>query len=97
MEYFYNFGKSCHFLLGAYTSTSFSSVFNDRPFKLSIVMAAVSLTLSKVTLQYMGDKGSRKSPSTIALDIVSRGWSTPGLRDEIYIQLCKQTTANEKA
>ena len=69
----------------------------NHPFKPSIVMGAVSLTLSKVTLQYMGDKGSRKSPSTIALDIVSRGWSTPGLRDEIYIQLCKQTTANEKA
>ena len=44
----------------------------------------------------MGDRGSRKSPPSIALDIVSKGWSTKGLRDEIYIQLCKQTTGNEK-
>ena len=45
----------------------------------------------------MGDKHARKNPSAIGLDIVSKGWTLQGLRDEIYIQLCKQTTANEKS
>ncbi|XP_065072074.1 rho GTPase-activating protein 39-like isoform X2 [Rhopilema esculentum] len=56
-----------------------------------------AIDVFKLTLQYMGDKGSRKSSSAIALEVVSKGWSTPGLRDEIYIQLCKQTTCNEKS
>jgi len=55
-----------------------------------------AIDVFKLTLQYMGDRGSRKSRPSVALDIVSKGWSTPGLRDEIYIQLCKQTTGNEK-
>lgn len=44
----------------------------------------------------MGDKSSRKSFDTLAVEITTRGWQTATLRDEIYVQLCKQTTGNEK-
>lgn len=30
----------------------------------------------------------------VALDITTRGWSKPLLRDELYIQVCRQTTDN---
>ena len=32
-----------------------------------------------------------------AQEIAVRGWNIVGLRDELYIQLCKQTTDNKKA
>ena len=32
-----------------------------------------------------------------AKEIAVRGWNIVGLRDELYIQLCKQTTENKKA
>ena len=32
-----------------------------------------------------------------AQEIAVRGWNIVGLRDELYIQLCKQTTENKKA
>ena len=44
----------------------------------------------------MGDKRTTKSLDTLVADITTTGWSTPLLRDEIYIQLCKQTTGNER-
>jgi hypothetical protein len=31
-----------------------------------------------------------------AQEIAVRGWNIIGLRDELYIQLCKQTTDNKK-
>lgn len=44
---------------------------------------------------YMNDRNSKgRDPSKIALDIIVKCWSTPPLRDEIFIQLCKQTTSN---
>ena len=44
----------------------------------------------------MGDKSTRKNHENICVDIVTKGWSMPPLRDEIFIQLCKQTTGNKK-
>jgi len=43
---------------------------------------------------YMGDRKTRDSALEIALDVAVRGWSVVDLRDEIYIQLCRQTTKN---
>ena len=48
---------------------------------------------------YMGDRPlvlgkSGLTPFSIAVDIVCRGWTNVSLRDEIYIQLCRQTTRN---
>ena len=45
---------------------------------------------------YMGDRLSKTSPTQAALDVVSRGWTNKDLRDEIFIQLCRQTTVNPK-
>ncbi|KAK2177454.1 hypothetical protein NP493_597g01042 [Ridgeia piscesae] len=46
---------------------------------------------------YMGDtKKAKLSLSNTALEIVTKGWSILGLRDEIYIQLCRQTTENKR-
>ncbi|XP_065670803.1 rho GTPase-activating protein 39 isoform X2 [Hydra vulgaris] len=50
----------------------------------------------KLILQYMGDKSTRKTPESLSVEITTKGWSMPLLRDEIYIQLCKQTTGNNK-
>ena len=43
---------------------------------------------------YMGDRLSKTSLTHAALDVVSRGWSSKDLRDEIFVQLCRQTTLN---
>lgn len=59
----------------------------------------------KLIQTYMGDRrgksggsggGGGPSLASVALDIMVKGWSIPGLRDEIYIQLCRQTTDNRK-
>ncbi len=49
----------------------------------------------KLLLQYMGDrKTKQKDINLIALDITSQAWEKKGLRDELYIQLCRQTSSN---
>lgn len=49
----------------------------------------------KLILGYMGDRTIKgKSPEKLALELTTKGWNTPVLRDEIYLQLCKQTTDN---
>jgi hypothetical protein len=46
---------------------------------------------------YMGDRRAKKNPIKVALEIVSRCWTSPPLRDELYIQLARQTTGNSNA
>lgn len=49
----------------------------------------------KLILGYMGDRSIKgKTPDRLALELTTKGWNTPILRDEIYLQLCKQTTDN---
>ena len=43
---------------------------------------------------YMGDRMARTSPTQAALEVVSCGWTIKDLRDEIFVQLCRQTTNN---
>ena len=51
----------------------------------------------KLLLQFMGDRKTKfKNPDDVALEITTRAWEKKGLRDEIYVQLCRQTTANTK-
>ncbi|XP_064635317.1 uncharacterized protein LOC135492671 isoform X2 [Lineus longissimus] len=48
----------------------------------------------KLIQMYMGDRRSKSTLPQIALEIAIKGWSLPTLRDELYIQLCRQTTDN---
>lgn len=45
---------------------------------------------------YMGDKKAKDPLSQIALEIVVKGWTVAELRDEIFIQLCRQTSKNPR-
>ncbi|XP_041367234.1 rho GTPase-activating protein 39-like [Gigantopelta aegis] len=55
-----------------------------------------AIEVFKLIQMYMGDRKGRQSPMSHALEIVTKGWSIPALRDEIYIQLCRQTTENKR-
>jgi len=45
---------------------------------------------------YMKDRPSKTTPMQAALDVMSRGWTHKQLRDEIFVQLCRQTTRNHR-
>jgi hypothetical protein len=46
---------------------------------------------------YMNDrKAKQKQADKLALEISTRCWEKKGLRDELYIQLCRQTTGNQR-
>ncbi|KAE8298028.1 Rho GTPase-activating protein 39 [Larimichthys crocea] len=48
----------------------------------------------KLVQAYMGDRPSRLDRRHCALLIVTKCWDMPGLRDELYVQLVRQTTSN---
>ncbi|XP_070758570.1 rho GTPase-activating protein 39 [Enoplosus armatus] len=48
----------------------------------------------KLLQAYMGDRPSRLDRRHCALLIVTKCWDMPGLRDELYVQLVRQTTGN---
>ncbi|XP_077022580.1 rho GTPase-activating protein 39 isoform X2 [Tamandua tetradactyla] len=50
--------------------------------------------LFKLIQMYMGDRRARADQLHVALEVATKGWSVQGLRDELYIQLCRQTTEN---
>ena len=54
------------------------------------------LNVLSVIQLYMGDRRGRQAPVSVALEIINKGWSMPNLRDEIFIQLSRQTTDNKK-
>jgi hypothetical protein len=47
---------------------------------------------------YMGDRKARQgmTVNSVALDIATLGYQKVPIRDEVYVQLCKQTTDNPK-
>ena len=47
---------------------------------------------------YMSDRKAKQGMTinSVALDITSLGYARSPLRDEIFVQLCKQTTENPK-
>ena len=54
-----------------------------------------AVDLFKLLLQFMGDRRTKyKDVNLLALEISTRAWEKKGLRDEIYIQLCRQTSGN---
>jgi len=55
-----------------------------------------AVEMFKSIQSYMGDRKAKMAPNCIALEIISKGWSIMELRDEIYIQLCRQTSDNPR-
>ncbi|KAG5849799.1 hypothetical protein ANANG_G00075540 [Anguilla anguilla] len=53
-----------------------------------------AVEIFKLIQTYMGDRRARGDPLAVALEVVVKGWTSQGLRDELYIQLCRQTTEN---
>lgn len=52
----------------------------------------------KLVQIYMGDRKARvgMSLNSVALDIIQQGVANSWVRDELYVQLCRQTTENPK-
>jgi Rho GTPase-activating protein 39 len=52
----------------------------------------------KLVQIYMGDRKARvgMSLNSVAMDIILQGVANPWVRDELYVQLCRQTTENPK-
>lgn len=48
----------------------------------------------KMVQEYMGDRAIRLDQRHVALLVVTKCWSMQGLRDELYVQLIRQTTDN---
>ncbi|XP_070199220.1 rho GTPase-activating protein 39-like isoform X2 [Littorina saxatilis] len=50
----------------------------------------------KLIQLYMGDRRGKQAPLSVALEIIGKGWTAANLRDEIFIQLTRQTTENKR-
>ncbi|EDQ89677.1 uncharacterized protein MONBRDRAFT_25265 [Monosiga brevicollis MX1] len=56
-----------------------------------------ALEIFKLVQQFMGDRSAKgKTPESLALEVVDACWEVVRLRDELFLQLCKQTTENNK-
>jgi len=67
-------------------------VLNDKALKKE------ACELFKLVQVYMGDRKTKPGSTlfSVALEICQLGYTKPGLRDELYIQVCRQTTENPR-
>jgi len=56
-----------------------------------------SLDVFKLIQMYMGDRKAKQLSHYTALSVATKGWTHTSLRDEIFLQLMRQTTDNPKA
>eukprot|EP00730_Choanoeca_flexa_P000556 TRINITY_DN10247_c0_g1_i2.p1 TRINITY_DN10247_c0_g1~~TRINITY_DN10247_c0_g1_i2.p1 ORF type:complete len:564 (+),score=131.42 TRINITY_DN10247_c0_g1_i2:123-1814(+) len=55
------------------------------------------IDMFRMLQQYMGDRNAKgRAPAAIATNILDLCWRVNRLRDELFIQICKQTTHNAK-
>lgn len=60
------------------------------------VLKKESLETFKLIQMYMGDRKAKQLSHFTALSLAIKGWSHSNLRDEIFLQLIRQTTDNPK-
>lgn len=54
--------------------------------------------LFKLVQIYMGDRKCKPGMTcnSVALELCNHAWNKPGLRDELYLHICRQTTENPR-
>eukprot|EP00045_Choanoeca_perplexa_P008568 m.80513 g.80513 ORF g.80513 m.80513 type:complete len:545 (-) comp14543_c0_seq1:44-1678(-) len=70
-----------------------------RPMLLSLSkeQRKTAIDMFKMLQQYMGDRSVKgRTPAAVATGIFDMCWRAQRLRDELFIQICKQTTENSK-
>ncbi|XP_029111049.1 rho GTPase-activating protein 39-like [Scleropages formosus] len=95
-----HFNKHTQGLFRRKVSIANMLAWSSEPIKKPMIVTAdravkkEAVEVFKLIQMYMGDRKARLDPLSVAHEIVVRGWSSQGLRDELYIQLCRQTTEN---
>ncbi|KAI1888805.1 hypothetical protein AGOR_G00172530 [Albula goreensis] len=95
-----HFNKHTQGLFRRKVSIANMLAWSSEPIKKPMIMTAdrgvkkEAVEIFKLIQMYMGDRRARTDPLSVALDVAVKGWSCQGLRDELYIQLCRQTTEN---
>ncbi|XP_016108087.1 rho GTPase-activating protein 39-like [Sinocyclocheilus grahami] len=91
---------SCQGLFRRKVSIANMLAWSSEPIKKPMIMTTdrtvkrEAVELFRLIQSYMGDRRGKCEPLVVALEVAVRGWSCQGLRDELYIQLCRQTTEN---
>lgn len=55
-----------------------------------------ALETFKLIQMYMGDRKAKQISTHTALSVANKGWSITSIRDEIFLQLIRQTTDNPR-
>ncbi|KAJ8389029.1 hypothetical protein AAFF_G00124260 [Aldrovandia affinis] len=95
-----HFNKHTQGLFRRKVSIANMLAWSSEPIKKPMIVTAdrgvkkEAVEIFKLVQMYMGDRRARTDPLSVALEVSVKGWSCQGLRDELYIQLCRQTTEN---
>ncbi|RXM97133.1 Talin-1 [Acipenser ruthenus] len=95
-----HFNKHTQGLFRRKVSIANMLAWSSEPIKKPMIMTSdrgvkkEAVEIFKLIQMYMGDRRAKTDQLNVALEIAIKGWSVQGLRDELYIQLCRQTTEN---